>query len=50
MKITIEHENQKATLEEEGIVTIEDAIYLVKRALVAVGYHADSVSEYIDEV
>ncbi len=38
MKITIEHEGHKATLEDESIVDICDAIDLMAQAFIGVGY------------
>ncbi|MGE0268193.1 MAG: hypothetical protein AB7S78_07045 [Candidatus Omnitrophota bacterium] len=38
MKITIEHEGHKITLEDETIVDICEAIDLLEQALIKVGY------------
>ena len=38
MKVMIEHEGHKATLEDESVVDICDAIDLIERALIKIGY------------
>ena len=49
MKITIEHEEQVVSIEDSGVVDIYEAFYLVKRALLGVGYHIDSINGCLDE-
>lgn len=41
MKITIEHEGIKLSIEDEDILTITDALGMVKRALQGVGYYIE---------
>ena len=41
MKITVEHEGHKATLEDETIVDICEAIDLMEQALIGVGYEPE---------
>ena len=43
MKITLEHEGHKATLEDESVVDICDAIDLIERALIKVGYAPERI-------
>ena len=38
MRITIEHEGMKATVEDENVVDICDAIDLAEKAFLKVGY------------
>ena len=47
MKITIEHEGLIATVEDEGVVTIEEAVVLVRYALLGAGL--PKVDEYIPD-
>lgn len=42
MKITIESEGTKATIEDESVVDIYSAVILCKQALLAVGYQQKS--------
>lgn len=48
MKITIEHEGSTVTIEDNGVLGIGEAIYLVKRALIGVGFHPESIAEYLE--
>ena len=43
MKIIIEHENQKFTVEDESAVDIHDVLMLIYQALMGIGFHPESV-------
>ena len=43
MKITIEHGDQTAILEDENVVDICDAVDLMEKALVEIGYAQERV-------
>lgn len=48
MKITIENEAVKVIIINEGLVSIGDVVQeLVRPALIGVGFHPDSVDEYL---
>jgi hypothetical protein len=38
MKITIEHENHRITVQDDSVVDICDAIDLMEKALIEIGY------------
>lgn len=43
MILTIEHESITVSINDDKVVTIDEAMELVKSALLAVGFHPDSV-------
>lgn len=43
MKITIEHENHKAVVHDEHVVDICEAIDLMEKALIQIGYAPERV-------
>ena len=49
MKITIEHEGTKATVEDNDIVDITQAFQLVKQALLGIGFHPDNINDCLEE-
>ena len=52
MKLTLEHEENQhiVTIESKGLENIDEVMQLlVKPALLAMGYHPDSVKPYFEE-
>ena len=49
MKLTLETEHTSITI-EENLITLADALDLVARALVAIGYSYEGVREVIGEI
>jgi hypothetical protein len=48
MKVTIETEFEKCTVEGDG-VDMHDTVQLIKQALLGVGFHPETVKEYFEE-
>ena len=48
MKITIEHEGCTVTVTNDAVILFEIVDTLVRPALLAVGFHPDSVAEIFD--
>lgn len=47
--VSITHEGGTYSATEENIVHIDDMMQLVRRVLLAVGFSAANIAEYIDE-
>jgi len=47
LKIYLKLEDRTVCIKSDSAITVDDALYLYKDALVALGYHSDSVKESI---
>lgn len=49
MKITIEHLDLKVTVEDFNAETIAEVMPLIKQALLGIGFHYQTVKDYIPD-
>lgn len=50
MKIYIEHDNKRVSIEDSNVVVAQEAMMVCRDALVALGYHPTSVMEAMMEL
>jgi len=49
MKLTFQVEDRIVTIESSKSIDIQDAIELIKSALLAVGFHPDNIDAYFSD-
>lgn len=49
MTVTIDHEGRRVSVTSDDATTVDDAVELVRAALLAVGYHPDNVRDALGE-